>query len=310
MSCVLGIDTSNYTTSVALFDGLKMLQKKQLLPVKQGERGFRQSDAVFYHTRQLPELLQVLFKEWAVLPDAVGVSLRPREQEGSYMPCFTVGSGMATGISSAMQIPKAEWSHQHGHIAAALYSCGHTDWFGQRFLAFHVSGGTTEALLVTPDAEKIFRPQIVAKSLDLKAGQAVDRVGVMLGLSFPAGPEMDLLARESTAEFQIRPVIKDGNCSLSGIENQCQRLWEKGTSPSDIARYCVEAICAAVDGMTAELLKKYGRLPIAFAGGVMSNSIIQERLSKKYGASFAAPAYSCDNAAGIAYLTYHQYFMK
>lgn len=302
MNCVLGIDTSNYTTSVALFDGSVMLQEKKLLPVKQGGLGLKQSDAVFHHTQQLPELTERLFAQTNLLPSAVAVSARPREVEGSYMPCFTVGIGFARSLAATLRIPLIEYSHQHGHIAAALYSCGRTDLIGQRFLAFHVSGGTTEALLVEPDEQKCFAPLLAATSLDLKAGQAVDRAGVMLGLPFPAGAKLDELAQQSTKRYRIRPTMRGCNCSLSGIENQCKKMLAEGCVPEDIAAYCIQSVCAALEGMTDALLAQYGRLPIVFAGGVMSNSYIRAQLTAKYGAYFAEPVYSCDNAAGTAYL--------
>ncbi len=304
MSWVLGLDTSNYTTSVALFDGETMRQEKKLLPVKPGGLGLKQSDAVFHHTQQLPELMERLFDgmDGPVQVDAVAVSARPREVNGSYMPCFTVGQGLARSIAAMRNIPLVPLSHQHGHIAAALYSCGRTDLIGQRFLAFHVSGGTTEALLVEPDAEKVFMPELIAASLDLKAGQAIDRAGVMLGLPFPAGASLDVLSQKSTARFKIRPTMKECDCCLSGIENQCKKMHQNGTPPEDIAAYCIQAVCAALEGMTDAIFEKYGRLPLVYAGGVMSNSYIRNRLTKKYGAYFAEPVYSCDNAAGVAYL--------
>ena len=302
MSLIIGLDTSNYTTSTALFDGNTMLQRKKLLPVKAGSLGLKQSDAVFHHTQQLPELMEQLFAEMDRMPDGVAVSTRPREADGSYMPCFTVGAAMARGLAAALKIPMLPVSHQHGHIAAALYSCGRTDWIGTRFLAFHVSGGTTEALLVEPDAEKAFMPHLIASSLDLKAGQAIDRAGVMLGLPFPAGAQLDALAQQSNTVFHIRPTMRGCSCSLSGIENQCKKMQEKGQPPAEIAAYCIQAVGAALDGMTAAIFAEYGRLPLIFAGGVTSNSWIRRKLSEKYNALFADPVYSCDNAAGVAYL--------
>ena len=302
MSLILGVDTSNYTTSTALFDGTEMRQQKKLLPVKPGGLGLKQSDAVFHHTQQLPELMERLLDDAPGTPDGIAVSTRPREVDGSYMPCFTVGAAMARGLASALRVPLLPLSHQHGHIAAALYSCGVTDWIGTRFLAFHVSGGTTEALLVEPDAEKGFMPRLIASSLDLKAGQAIDRAGVMLGLPFPAGAQLDQLAQQSRTVFRIRPTMRGCDCSLSGIENQCRKMQAQCQPAAEIAAYCIQAVGAALDGMTAAIFAEYGRLPLIFAGGVTSNSWIRQRLSEKYGALFAEPVYSCDNAAGVAYL--------
>lgn len=305
MPLYLGIDTSNYTTSAALYDSDTgvLIQRKRLLPVKEGELGLRQSDAVFEHVRQLGETVSGLFSETGAREiAAAGVSNRPRDVEGSYMPCFLVGVAAAECVSAARQIPLFRFSHQQGHIAAALYSAGRLDLLKERFFAFHVSGGTTECLLVEPDESRIFRCEKLADSLDLKAGQAVDRVGVMLGLPFPAGPELEKLALKSDRIYKIKPTMKEGGCCLSGIENRCKAMREAGEPPEHIARFCLDSIGAALSGMTEAALTKYGRLPILYAGGVMSNSILRRQFETNYGGIFAEPAFSSDNAAGVAVL--------
>ncbi|HCW80484.1 MAG TPA: peptidase M22 [Ruminococcaceae bacterium] len=301
MPDALGIDTSNYTTSSALLRDGKMFQSKKLLPVKAGEVGLRQSDAVFHHVRQLPEVLEELPFGGSSI-SAVGVSDRPRSMEGSYMPCFLAGMASAKAVSLALNVPLYAFSHQQGHIAAALYSSGRLELLRQHFIAFHVSGGTTEAVLCKPGKNGIFSTEIVARSLDLKAGQAVDRVGVMLGLQFPAGPELEKLALKSQKKFHIRPCLKGSDCSLSGIENKCRGMVNEGMPKEDTAAYCLQSILAALDGMAYSLKKRYGDIPLIFAGGVMSNSIIRKAMTAKYGAHFAEPALSADNAAGIAVL--------
>ena len=298
---ILGIDTSNYTTSAARLEGGEIFQSKKLLPVKPGQLGLRQSDAVFHHVQQLPDRLEEVL-QGAPAVQAIGVSDRPRAQEGSYMPCFTVGVGTARALAAATGAALYRFSHQAGHIAAALYSAKKLDLLEQRFLAFHVSGGTTEAVLVTPDENEILHAEIVASSLDLKGGQAVDRAGVLLGLPFPAGPELEKLALCWGAPVKVRPVMKGCNCSFSGIENQCKKLFDTGHPKEEIARYCLEAVRAALEGMCTELLGEYGNLPVLFAGGVMSNSIVKKALTEKFGAYFAEPVFSADNAAGAAVL--------
>ena len=302
MSNILGIDTSNYTTSCALWQEGGVLQKKKLLPIKKGELGLRQSDAVFHHTQQLPALLEELFAQQPGAPAAVGVSARPRAQEGSYMPCFTVGSGAARALAAALGVPCHAFSHQDGHIAAALYSAGKLELLGREFLAFHVSGGTTEAVLVRPDGAGFFQVELAASSLDLKAGQAIDRVGGLLGLGFPAGRQLEELALRSGASFRVRPSMKGACCSLSGVENQCGAMLRKGAPPEDVALFCLLSVGAALDAMAEALLREHPGLPVLFAGGVMSNSLLRERLAGKYGAFFAAPEFSADNAAGVAVL--------
>lgn len=302
----LGIDTSNYTTSASLFfpETNLIVQKKKLLPVKKGEKGLRQSDAVFHHTQQFPEIFAELMSQSDEKITAIGVSTKPRNIDGSYMPCFTVGKGIAECIGAAEKIKVFPFSHQHGHIVSALYSADKLELINEPFIAFHVSGGTTETLLVRPDSENIISCEIIASSSDLKAGQAVDRVGLMMNLNFPCGAELDLLSQKSDKEYRIKAPIKDGNCSLSGVENKCSKMLENGETYEDTAKFCIDYISTALEKTTEYVLEKYGDMPLLFSGGVMSNSTIKKRFTKKFGAYFAESQFSSDNAAGIAILAY------
>ena len=304
MALVLGIDTSNYTTSCALYntDINSVVQKKQLLPVKHGECGIRQSDAVFHHTRQLPALLEVLLEEVQDKVDAVSVSTTPRRCEGSYMPCFTVGEGVARAVSAVSDIPVYFNSHQEGHIAAALYSAGKLDLIGNRFLAFHVSGGTTEGIIVDYNKQDVLSCRIVAKTSDLNAGQLIDRTGVMLGLAFPCGKELEKLAFEYNEPIKVKPVLKGTDCCLSGFQNKLRDIFNTTNDKNMTAAYALAYVEASVAKMTEEVFNLYGSMPVVFAGGVMSNSIIRNSLEKKFNAFFAEPEFSCDNAAGTAVL--------
>ena len=303
MGSYLGIDTSNYTTSLALLDTDtgEVRMEKRLLPTAPGALGLRQSDAVFAHVQQLGELAQKLFAAGRPALSGVGVSIFPRRAEGSYMPCFLVGKTSAELLASAIGAPLYTFSHQEGHIAAALYSSGHLELMKERFIAFHLSGGTTDALLVEP-GEPVFKVTPVARSLDLKAGQAVDRVGLMLGLTFPCGPQLSALAESCSERIKVRPTMKGADCCLSGVENRCRKLLDEGRDPAYIARYCLISIEAALEGMTQALLDQYGKLPLLYAGGVMASSVIRPYFEAKFGGYFAQPAFSSDNAAGIALL--------
>lgn len=301
----LGIDTSNYTTSVALYGDqfCEILHSKKLLKVKSGERGLRQSNAVFQHINELPNSLQKVFENSSTSISAIGVSSRPRDEENSYMPCFVAGISIAKCIAIVNRVPCYEFSHQAGHIAAALFSAKKLELLKEKFIAFHVSGGTTEAVLVEPDPKKIIKTTCIAKSLDLKAGQLIDRVGVKLGFDFPCGKYVDELSKLSKKNFKINPCFKKLDCCLSGAENICSDMIEKGYSNADVCKFCIEFINETLSLMCSKIINQYGQIPILFAGGVTSNSKIRTQLSEKFGATFASAEFSSDNAAGIAILT-------
>ena len=303
MSVYLGIDTSNYTTSVCLYDSESsaVISKRKLLPVKDGELGLRQSDAVFHHVQQLPELFESAFGEFCGDIKAIGVSYAPRTAEGSYMPCFTVGLTAASILSSVLKVPVYRFSHQQGHIAAALYSAERLDLLDKKHIAFHVSGGTTEALLVN-GSEGFVTTQIAAKTLDLNAGQLIDRIGVMLGLGFPCGKELEKLALECDEKVTAKATLKGMDCCLSGGQNIAEKYLKEGKSPEYIAMFAMKFVSAAVCSMSERIREGYGDLPFVYAGGVMSDSVIRNDLSSRFECVFAKPEFSSDNAAGTAVL--------
>lgn len=305
MAVYLGLDTSNYTTSAALFDtgSASISQSKQLLPVKPGELGLRQSDAVFHHVKQFPQIIEGLnIPASGMVLSGVGVSTRPRNIEGSYMPCFLVGETAAHMLSALNGIPVYKTSHQAGHILAALFSCRRLDLINcdKPFLAFHVSGGTTDCLIISPDKEEVIEVNGAAWSLDIKAGQLIDRVGLMLGLEFPCGAKLEKLAMDSQMKYKLNVKLKNGCCCLSGIENKCRDMLSAGEKPCDIALYTLRYIEAVIHKMTEWALEKYGDMPVVYAGGVMSDRLIRNALARDFDAYFSEPCFSCDNAAGIA----------
>ena len=306
--CFVGFDTSNYTTSVAVCDreGRVVANLKAPLPVKDGERGLRQSDALFAHTRNLPALtdrLGEILREGDLRPVAVGVSAKPRDVEGSYMPCFLAGIAAAHSFAAACSVPIYEVSHQNGHVMAALYSADALSLLEREsFLAFHVSGGTTEVLLIDPK-EAGFSVTLVGETADINAGQAIDRVGVALGLSFPCGRELERLASLYSGRLSSRPVcVRDGRCSLSGVENLALRLWNETGDPSAVAAFVFDFIERTLIEMGEQVMARYGRMPVIFAGGVMSNRWMRKNLSSRFEAYFSEPEFSADNGAGVALL--------
>lgn len=312
--CFLGIDTSNYTTSVALCDGEGNIiaNLKSPLPVKQGERGLRQSDAVFAHTKNLPALMRELVEKTDGREvAAVGVSAYPRDAKDSYMPCFLSGIVAANSFSAgAGGIPVYEFSHQSGHIMAALYSSGALGEIDSDFAAFHVSGGTTEMLSVKNTGDS-FSVELIGGTDDLNAGQAIDRAGVMMGLKFPCGREMEGLALENKNKIPCAKIsVKGLWCNLSGLENLASKIYSELSDKALTSAVVFDFIGKTLVKLSENLTEDIGELPIVYAGGVMSNSIIKNMLSKRKNTFFATPEFSADNAAGTALLCRRKYLSQ
>ena len=300
---VIGIDTSNYTTSIAWFDGKDGENCSRLLPVQQGQLGLRQSDAVFAHTKSLPELSGRLFSH--VRPGeiiAVGVSTRPRAVEGSYMPCFLVGFSHGKLLADALGVPLVEVSHQQGHVAASLWSSGHMELLDQPHLAWHLSGGTTELLLVEPEGKNV-RCTRIGGTTDISAGQLIDRTGQLLGLPFPSGKHLDALSREAVKDDVFRVRCANGEFSLSGVQNKVQQYHAVQEDPAETAGYALRCVAGAVYAATKQAMRAYPGLRVVFSGGVASNSMLR-RILAPVSPVFAQPQYSTDNAMGTAILAY------
>lgn len=307
----VGIDTSNYKTSAAIVIGGKVVYNGRFpLPVKEGERGLRQSDAVFAHIKNLPEAMDKigeLLLNYERHPNSVGVSRSPRDVEGSYMPCFLAGEVAAHSFAAAANVPLYEFSHQAGHITAALYSAGKTELlFGDKpFAAFHVSGGTTEITLVTPTGGA---PTIdcIGGTNDLNAGQLIDRIGVMMGMRFPCGAELEEAADLYAGEpVSVNVSVKGLECNLSGAENKARQLYEKTCDKAKVAAFTLDFVADTIDTLTKNLRREYKDIPVIYAGGVMSCMRMRAKLGKRRDVYFSDPEFSADNAAGTALLAYY-----
>ena len=302
---VIGIDTSNYTTSIAYFDGTDGVNCSKLLPVKQGELGLRQSDAVFAHIKSLPELSGRLFSHAQLdTVTAVGVSTRPRAVDGSYMPCFMVGYSHAKMLSDLLQVPLVEVSHQQGHVAASLWSTGHLELMDEAHLAWHLSGGTTELLLVEPDGKNVKCTKI-GGTTDISAGQLIDRTGQMLELPFPSGRHVDALSKEAQMTEVFKVKCPGLEFSLSGVQNKVQQFHEKHGNAAETAAYALRCVAQAVLTATKNAQKEYPGMRVVFSGGVASNSMLREIIAP-LNPIFSQPQYSTDNAMGVAVLA-HRY---
>lgn len=302
---VLGFDTSNYTASAAWTDGREAKSVRQILSVKEGERGIRQSEGVFQHMKLVPNLFEELSSQIDMKNvTAVGVSTRPRNVEGSYMPVFLAGEGYARCVSASLGAPVFSFSHQDGHVMAGIYSCGGFELLDGNFLSVHLSGGTTEILKSRYEGNN-FVHEIIGGTKDINAGQFIDRVGVKLGMSFPAGAEMERLAL-TAEESEKLPVSADGAyVSFSGVETKASRMTGK-VKASHLALGVIENVRDTLVRAINNAIEETNVHRILVVGGVASNSIIRDGFLNNLDGSvyFAKKEYSSDNAVGIAYLAY------
>lgn len=300
---VIGFDTSNYTTSIAFFDGHDGVNCSKLLPVREGELGLRQSDAVFHHTQSLPALSGRLFSNLSEDEiTAVGVSTRPRAVEGSYMPCFTVGYSHAKVLADALHVPLVECSHQQGHVAASLWSAGCLDLMDSPHLAWHLSGGTTELLLVEPEGRSV-RCTCIGGTTDISAGQLIDRTGQLIGVPFPAGKQLDALSIHAQNQDVFRVKCPGLTFSLSGVQNKVTQYYATCSDQTETAAYALRCVCYAVITATKNAQREYPGLPLVFSGGVASNQMLRQAAAP-LNPIFSEPQYATDNAMGVAVLTH------
>jgi len=301
---VLGLDTSNYTTSVARFDGAEGRNVGRLLDVPEGGLGLRQSDALFQHVKRLPELVdQLAARENLNTVQAVGASTRPRAVEGSYMPCFLAGTSQAQALACVLKVPFLACSHQQGHLAAAAWSAGQMDLLDSPFLAWHLSGGTTELLFVEPEGCSV-KARVVGGTSDISAGQLIDRSGVLLGLPFPAGKALDALYEQEKQSRAFKVKLQGLSFSLSGMENKVKSMIQAGEEPASVAGFTLDTVADVVVRATKQAQKEYPGLPVLCSGGVASNTRLRQALGEQCDAIFAQPQYSTDNAMGVAILTH------
>lgn len=306
MAIILGIDTSNYTTSLALMDleGHLLADERIPLKVPKGEKGIRQSKAFFYHVKNLPLLLERLpqgLKDHLV---AISVSTRPRPVEGSYLPVFLAGERMARSLASVLSVKIYETSHQEGHIMALLWAL---QLQHNIFISCHFSGGTTEIHRVKREGQTLIL-ELLGSSSDLYAGQFVDRVGVEMGLPFPAGRELERLAQQCQHEGYPLPVaVKGVSMSFSGPTSAAMRGLEEGADPSSLARGVEESIMNTAKKALKEASHTTEIRRVLLIGGVFSNQYITTALKESLGREgievfSALPEYSRDGAVGQAYI--------
>ncbi len=319
---ILGLDTSNYTTSLAITDRRGEIVKDQriILTVRQGERGLRQSHALFQHMENLPEMITGLLEEIdKERIGAVAASNRPRPVEGSYMPVFKAGVNYGIVMAASLRVPFFKFSHQEGHLEAVRHDSPLSS--ETEYLAWHLSGGTSELLHVKGNAI-----EILGGSRDLSYGQVVDRIGVALGMKFPAGKEMDLAAlaerdrpsqlgnsaSQVAAKIKTAGLLKDIPVdglflNLSGIETQCRRELDKTDDSVPLIFELFRKISLSLCRLTENAVAETGCGKVLFTGGVSASRYIRDEILRYFADRpvklvFSDPALSSDNAVGISFL--------
>ncbi len=309
---IIGFDTSCYTTSIAAIslDKEVILNKKILLKVKKDSKGLRQSEAVFQHVNNLGELgnsINETLKKYNII--GVCASSKPRPLDNSYMPVFTVGCNFAKLISSINNCSYFETSHQENHIEASLFRNELKN--KKRFLAVHMSGGTTEILLVNKKLDG-YNIEIVGGSLDVSFGQLVDRIGVNLGYDFPCGKYIDEDAIKCDIKIKegLKTSVKEGYMNLSGIENQINKVLND-YSKEYISKLLLDTLVRCMYKSLSYICKKYEIDEVLFAGGVSASKYISKELKNKLKKDrvityFTENKYATDNALGCAIIGLNQ----
>lgn len=301
----IGFDTSNYTTSIGWTDGKNDINIRQILSVKEGMRGIRQSEGVFQHTKLVPSLFHQLSQDVDITSvKAVGISTRPRNIEGSYMPVFLVGDSYGRVVSDTLGVPLYEFSHQDGHVMAGIYSCNAFELLDCDFISVHLSGGTTEILKSRYEGFN-FTHKIIGGTKDISAGQLIDRVGVKMGLHFPAGKSLEQMALEAQNSVKLPISVDGGYMNFSGSETKSFNLLQN-TDKNSLALGILENVRDTLTKAVNNAINDTGIRKVLFVGGVASNTIIKAGLENKLNADvyFSSKEYSTDNAVGIAYLAY------
>lgn len=297
----LGIDTSYYTSSLALVDetGRLLEDRRRPLPVPEGARGVAPSHGVWEHLNALPPMVEEALAGRQRRIAGVAASVRPRPQEGSYLPAFRVGEGFGRSLAAALGVPFVATTHQEMHLMAGIWSSDAPPQ-GERFLAVHLSGGTTELLLVRRRPGG-FEEELLGATQDLHGGQLVDRVGVALGLPFPSGPHLERLAATAEAPIALPSFVRGRTVGFSGAEAAALRLIGQ-VRPADLALGLFHCMAKTLEKWLRPAIAETGLQEVLIVGGVAANGVVRERLRSRLRAklSFAAPQFSVDNAVGVA----------
>lgn len=295
----LGVDTSNYTTSIAISnDNAEILVDERItLKVKTGEIGLKQSDAFYQHLSNLNKM-RIIIHPYLNDIDKIVVSNKPRNIKNSYMPVFNAGVFFTNFLNIDNRYKIKHVSHQEGHILSGMIS--NENLLNSNFFSLHISGGTTELLKVHRENSR-FNIEIILKTLDLSFGQLIDRIGNEMGLDFPSGSTMDKYCSERI-KTNLKISFKENGFNLSGIENKLKDEYIKNKDVKLISNLLFSYLLELIEHLENNLPSAE---PILIIGGVGESNFLKKYLSsdKVY---FAKAGLSSDNAVGLS--LYHHFW--
>jgi N6-L-threonylcarbamoyladenine synthase len=307
---VLGIETSCDETSVALLEGDRVIVNEVYSQVDLHARygGVVPEVASRDHLRKLPPLVRDALSQAGLGFEDIGL-VGVTRGPGLVGPLL-VGLSYAKGLATALSIPLVGVNHLEAHIFA--HRLAHPE-AGPPLLALIVSGGHTS--LVHVPRWGSYRE--VGRTLDDAAGEALDKFGRLIGLSYPAGPEIDELARagDPAAVPFPRPMIDSGlDFSFSGLKTAAV-YWLRDhphTRREDLCASYLEAVVEVLARKAVSAAKMLGVRRIAVVGGVAANRRLREVLPARAAergmeAHFPPRELCTDNAAMVASCAHFHY---
>lgn len=318
---ILGIESSCDDTSVAIVQNRKILANVTANQEIHAEFGGVVPELASRAHQQniVPAIDKALKLAGISLKDlsAIGFTSGP-----GLMGSLLVGTSFAKSLSLSLNIPLIEVNHMRAHILAHLIEDELQENPDFPFLCLTVSGGHTQIVKV----ESPYKMDLLGSTIDDAAGEAFDKAGKIMGLPYPAGPEIDRRAKlgnPNRFEF-AKPKMPELQFSFSGLKTSILYFLQKQMKedPSFIENN-LNDLCASIQKSIITILmdklelasKQEGIKQIAIAGGVSANSGLREALKERedklawrsYLPSFE---YTTDNGAMIAISAYYQYLKE
>ena len=234
------------------------------------------------------------------------------------MGSLIIGTEFSKGLALSLDIPVIDVNHMQAHILVHFINNSNLKPTFP-FLGVTISGGHTQFILV----EEHFKMKIIGQTLDDAIGEAFDKCGKKIGLDYPAGPEIDTLAKDGDElkyEFPL-PKVKNGNISYSGTKTAFinflhkNKLKNKNFIDENLNDICASIQKNLIDNLLnkVELLSSENNLKtIVFGGGVSANSYLKARMknaskTNNWKVYFPKLEYSTDNAAMIGIVGHLKY---